>query len=74
VIGNVRFAPDQPADCLAVLSSPLIAEYRNARTRLFSGTCRHELVPGGPAGLRIPRKRLDLIDAEGMHEGISIIL
>jgi len=77
LIANVRFAGDQPHDAVAVLSSQLIVEYRNARTRLFAGTCRHELVRGGAAaalGWRIRCKRLDLIDADGVQEAISIII
>jgi len=74
LVGNVRFAPLQPADAVAVLSSQIVVEYRNARTRLLSGTCRHELTPGGAAGWRIRLKRLDLIDADGVHEAISIIV
>jgi hypothetical protein len=52
----------------------VIVEYRNARTRPLSGTCRHELVGSASGPWRIRLKRLDLIDADGVHEGISIMV
>jgi 3-phenylpropionate/cinnamic acid dioxygenase small subunit len=74
LVGNVRFPEAQPGDAVAVLSNQVIVEYRNARTRLLSGTCRHELVGSASGPWRIRLKRLDLIDADGVHEGISIIV
>jgi benzoate/toluate 1,2-dioxygenase beta subunit len=73
MIGNVRFAVPQPDDAIAVLSSQIIVEHRNARLRHFAGTCRHDLVHVSE-GFRIRRKRLDLIDADGVQEAISIIV
>jgi hypothetical protein len=63
LIANVR------RDGAAVLSNQLVIEYRDGRTRQFAGTCRHEF-----AGEKIRSKRFELIDADGVHEGISIIL
>jgi benzoate/toluate 1,2-dioxygenase beta subunit len=56
-------------DGAAVLSNQLVIEYRDGKTRQLAGQCRHEIVGG-----RIKLKRFELIDADGVHEGISIIL
>jgi benzoate/toluate 1,2-dioxygenase beta subunit len=64
LVTNVR-----PADDGAVLSNQLVIEFRDGRTRQFAGTCRHELADG-----KIRLKRFELIDADGVHEGISILL
>ncbi len=74
LVTAVRFAPDVPEDAVAVLSNQMVVAYRQGATRQYTGVCRHELVPGGPAGFRIRLKRVDLVDSEGVHEGISVIL
>lgn len=75
VIGNVKIAGGGiDADGLVtVRSNQMIVEYRQEQQRLFAGHCTHRLVPAGD-GFRIKMKRLDLIDSEGPHRGIPIIL
>jgi len=75
LVTNLRFPDEQPADgAVAVLTNQQVVEYRNSRIRHLAGKVRHELVRGGPAGWRIRLKRFDLVNADGVHEGISIII
>ncbi len=64
----------RPPVAVAVLSNQMVVAYRQGATRSYAGICRHELVPGGQAGFRIRLKRFDLVDSEGVHEGIAVIL
>ncbi len=58
---------------IVVCSNQLVAEFRNDQQRLFAGRCTHELVACGNS-FKISMKRVDLIDSEGEHRGISIII
>jgi benzoate/toluate 1,2-dioxygenase beta subunit len=66
---TVHLITNMRRDGDAVLSNQLVIEYRDGRTRQFAGHCRHEIVDG-----KIRFKRFELVDADGVHEGISIIL
>lgn len=54
-------------------SNQMIAEHRLNRLRQYHARVRHDIVDTG-AGLKIRRKRIDLIDSEAEHRGIAILL
>ena len=72
IVANVT-AEDGPADGadLVVRSKFQMVEYRRDKQRLFAGTCRHGLV-AADGGYRIRWKRVDLVDCDGMHDGINV--
>ncbi len=73
IVGNVRPAGTTGDGLLIVRSSQAIVEYRQNRNRLFAGQVTHHLAPGGE-GYKIALKRIDLVDSEGEHRGIPILL
>jgi 3-phenylpropionate/cinnamic acid dioxygenase small subunit len=76
IVGNI-IAEDEPADDAAdgadiVVSSRFqMAEFRRDRQRIFAGSLRHGLVTGGE-GFRIAWKRVDLVNCDGMLDGITV--
>ena len=74
LIGNVRLlAADQGAGTLSVRSNFHAMLFYREETRLFGGRYEHEL-QRTPEGLRIRRKRVDLIDCDAPHKSIVIYL
>lgn len=55
-----------------VRSTFVLAEHRLGAQHIYAGTARHCLVSDGAGGWRIAWKRVDLVNAEGVHEPISI--
>jgi benzoate/toluate 1,2-dioxygenase beta subunit len=49
----------------------LMVQWRNGEQRLFSAACEHRL-RRTPAGLRIARKRVDLLDCDAPHRAFAI--
>ena len=47
-------------------------ESRQDNRRVFAGTTWHRLVRGGADGFRIRWKRVDLVDCDAVHDGISV--
>jgi ethylbenzene dioxygenase beta subunit len=71
-VTNVHLDAEQPkGDATLVRSAMTMAEWRPAGERLYHGRVRHTLVPDGD-GFRIRLKRVDLIDAEAVHDAMSI--
>lgn len=56
-----------------VTSRFVVTEFRRDRQTLFTGRYTHWLKPS-PSGLKIQRKRVDLVDCEGARGDISIYL
>lgn len=56
---------------IAVRSSLVMAEYRDGRQRVFAADCRHRL-RREDGGFRIVRKRVDLVDCDAVHGGMSV--
>lgn len=54
-----------------VRSLVLVAEWRGAEQRFYSGSCRHVL-RRSPAGLRIAFKRVDLLNCDAPHRAIAV--
>jgi len=76
VIGNVMVEAEKAEGADIVVSSRFqMTEFRRDRQRVFAGGARHGLVTGvgGSAdGFRIAWKRVDLINSEGMLDGITV--
>jgi benzoate/toluate 1,2-dioxygenase beta subunit len=70
IVGNV-VVESADGDATEVSSRFQMVEFRLDRQRLYAGAARHRLVRG-PDGLRIAWKRVDLVDCDGMMEGISV--
>lgn len=72
LVGNVVVeTPDDGAGRLAVSSRLQMVEFRRDRQRLFAAAVHHLLVPGG-GSFRIAGKRIDLVNCDGMHDGIVV--
>jgi len=72
IIGNVVAAPDEGQDGgLTVFSRFQMVEFRRDKQRLFAGSLRHGLVPATD-GFRIRWKRVDLVNCDGMLDGIAV--
>ena len=72
LIGNVVIEKgDDTAGEIIVSSRFQMVEFRRDRQRLFAGTSRHGLVRT-PDGFRIGWKRVDLVNCDGMMDGITV--
>ncbi len=73
IIGNVTIERDPPAEVdLLIGSNFQMLEYRRDKQRLFGGAVRHALVRDRD-GFKIRWKRVDLVNSDGMLDGISVI-
>jgi benzoate/toluate 1,2-dioxygenase beta subunit len=74
LVGNVVIEKgDDAAGGIIVSSRFQMVEFRRDRQRLFAGTGRHGLVRA-PDGFRIGWKRVDLVNCDGMMDGITVPL
>jgi 3-phenylpropionate/cinnamic acid dioxygenase small subunit len=72
MISNIDAAQAAEKSDVWVRSNFSLAEYRAGRQRVFHGRYRHTL--RREAGkLKIAAKRVELIDAEGAHENLTIV-
>jgi benzoate/toluate 1,2-dioxygenase beta subunit len=71
IVGNVEVETID-GEGVELSSRFQLVEFRLDRQRLYAGAARHRLVRG-PDGFRIAWKRVDLVDCDGMIEGISIL-
>jgi len=72
LVGNVVIeTPDDGAGRLVVSSRLQMVEFRRDRQRLFAAAVRHFLVPRGDT-FRIAGKRVELVNCDGMHDGIVV--
>jgi len=72
IVGNVVLEPGEAAESGLVVSSRFqMVEFRRDRQRLFAGAVRHGLLQDGDA-FRIRWKRVDLVDCDGMMDGITV--
>ncbi len=73
IIGNVTIERDPPAEVdLLIGSNFQMLEYRRDKQRLFGGAVRHALVRDRDS-FKIRWKRVDLVNSDGMLDGISVI-
>lgn len=70
-ISNVSV--EHSEDGYTARSMQLVSEYRVNRLREYHATVRHDLRRTA-AGFEIAMKRVDLVDSEGEHRGIAVIL
>lgn len=69
IVANVTV---EEADGAPVVRSKLLmTEFRRDRQRVFAGTCFHRLQRTGD-GLRIASKRVDLINCDGVLDGLVV--
>lgn len=73
VIANLVVAPEAGSTRFSVRSNQIVTEYRLNQIRIFAGQVHHVLEPSDNA-FKIVSKRIDLIDSEGEHRGIPIII
>ncbi|MEE8333811.1 MAG: aromatic-ring-hydroxylating dioxygenase subunit beta [Alphaproteobacteria bacterium] len=74
LVGNVVVeSPDDGAGRMVVSSRLQMVEFRRDRQRLFAATVRHLLMPAGDT-FRIGWKRVELVNSDGMHDGIVVPL
>lgn len=72
LIGNVTIEDVGPAaGQLTARSKFQMTEYRRGTQRHFAGTCLYGLARDGD-GFRIRWKRVDLINSEAVHDGLSV--
>jgi 3-phenylpropionate/cinnamic acid dioxygenase small subunit len=70
IVANVTVEESAPGFCV-VRSKLMMLEYRADNQRMFAGTCRHKLIRDG-GGFRIAWKRVDLINSEGILDGLVV--
>ena len=74
LIGNVELVDEKPGESTAGVDCALIVvEHRGDRQRIYSGRCTYAL-RRLENGLRIARKRVDLVDCDAILGPISILL
>lgn len=74
IIGNVMIEPSQREEDgspIIVVSRFQMTEFRRDEQRHFAGALTHGLV-GAKDGFRIAWKRVDLVNCDGMMEGITV--
>ena len=73
VIGNLVVTDDAGTGLVTVRSNQIVTEYRLNAIRILAGQVTHRLQRSGDS-FRIAYKQINLIDSEGEHRGIPIIL
>lgn len=74
IVSSIEIATGGEAgrDC-RVTSAQLVVSARDGDTRLYAARCEH-LLRRREDGLVIARKRIDLVDCDGPHPPLSILL
>ncbi|HTY69367.1 MAG TPA: aromatic-ring-hydroxylating dioxygenase subunit beta [Alphaproteobacteria bacterium] len=73
MLGHIEPLDGDSGDAIRVRSNFILVEFRADRQFIYGGACEHRLVRAG-AGYKIAAKRIDLINSEGVLDGISILL
>ena len=71
-VGNVEVEAPEPDGVVAVRSVLQMTEFREGRQAVYHGRVAWRLVPAAGGGFRIRLKRVDLVNAEGMHHGMTV--
>lgn len=70
-IGNISLE-DEKKNELTIKSTLVLVEFRNERQRVWGALVEHRL-RRLPQGLRIARKRVDLVNSESELDGVAIL-
>ena len=73
MVSNVRLAGATTTGDIVARSNQIVVEFRNNKQILYAGHCEHHLIRAVGA-FKIRLKRFDLVDSEGEHYGLSILL
>ena len=71
-VTNIEVAPAGPEGLVEVLSVLLLTEFRGGRQTAYHGRVSWRLVPMDGVDFRIRLKRVDLVNAEGMHQAMTV--
>lgn len=73
LIGNIEIVERFPVDGSSIIASSFqMIEYRDGKQLLYGGRARHRLARRD-GGFAIAWKRVDLVNADGVHEPINVI-
>ncbi len=73
MVGHIEPLDGDADGASRVRSNFILVEFRADRQFIYGGHCEHRLVRAG-AGYKIAAKRIDLVNSEGVLDGISILL
>jgi len=73
MLGHIEPLDSGDDGAVRVRSNFILVEFRADRQFIYGGACEHRLVHSG-AGYKIAAKRIDLVNSEGVLDGISILL
>lgn len=71
LIGNVTVESGDEGGSIVSASNFQMVEYRRDAQRLFAGACHHRLERRDD-GLKIQSKRVDLVNCDGMMDGLTV--
>lgn len=72
MLGHIEPIGRDAESRLQVRSNLILVEFRVDRQFIFAGSCEHRLVRAG-SSYKIAAKRVDLVNSEGVLDGISIL-
>lgn len=72
MIGHIEPQGPDERGRLKVRSNLIVVEFRADRQFVYAGTCEHRLLRSGNS-YQIAAKRVDLVNSEGVLDGISIL-
>jgi benzoate/toluate 1,2-dioxygenase beta subunit len=71
-VGNIEVLPPAEAGLVEARSVLAMTEFRAGRQTAYHGRVAWRLVPAAEGDFRIRLKRVDLVNAEGMHQGMTV--
>jgi benzoate/toluate 1,2-dioxygenase beta subunit len=71
-VSNIELLPPAEAGLVEARSVLAMTEFRAGRQTAYHGRVAWRLVPAAEGDFRIRLKRVDLVNAEGMHQGMTV--
>jgi ethylbenzene dioxygenase beta subunit len=71
-VTNIEVLPPGPEGLVAALSVLLMTEFRGGAQTAYHGRVAWRLVPAAAGDFLIRLKRVELVNAEGMHRGMTV--
>lgn len=71
-VGNIEVAAPGAEGMVEARSVLLMTEFREGQQTAYHGRVSWFLVPAANGGFRIRLKKVDLVNAEGMHHGMTV--